>query len=93
MRADEGCCVGVVPFGRPWKGISLPGEHVLEPEAFGMCEMLDHAQGCPSAGHGALPDRAVVEALDDGKDAAALGLQECQEVSSLCSRVGRLRDL
>jgi hypothetical protein len=35
----------------------------------------------------------VVEALDDGKDAAPLGLQECQEVGSLCSRVGRPRDL
>src|ERR1022692_3934585 len=57
--------VVILAWRRPGQRVRLAGEDLLEPEALGMREMLDHAQGCPSARHDGLADAVFVEALND----------------------------
>jgi hypothetical protein len=49
---------------------------MLEPEALGVREVLEHAERRPPARHNGLPERCLVEAFDDREDALSLRSQE-----------------
>ncbi len=49
---------------------------MLEPEALGVPEVLDHAERRPPARHDSLTERRLVQAFDDREDAFSLHIEE-----------------